>query len=116
VGRKLADAHNESQELEPLAFHPHESQELEPLAFHCESQEVEQLVSFRRKMEEDCEELEMGMAAAQLPPLPDDSWELEEDNREESGSMHTEDMGDCESSKEEEQTSQQEHAWTCMLA
>jgi hypothetical protein len=100
VDRKRAYAHQESQ-LEPLTFHHEESQE-----------ELQQLASFHRKMEEDREELEKGMAAAQLPPLPDDSWELEEENGEESGSMHAEDMmGDCELSEEEEWTSQQEHAW-----
>ena len=93
VHQKRTDAHHESQELEPLASHHEESQ-------------LEQLASFRRRMEEDRIELEKGMAAVQqLPPLPVDSWDAEEENREESDSMHTEDMGDmgdCESSEEEE--------------
>jgi hypothetical protein len=79
VYQKRTDAHQESQELEPLASHHEESQ-------------LESLASVHRRMEEDRIELEKGMAAVQqLPPLPVDSWD-----------SVTEDMGDCESSEEEE--------------
>jgi hypothetical protein len=91
VHQKRTNAHHESQE------------ELEPLASHHEESQLESLASVHRRMEEDRIELEKGMAAVQqLSPPPVDSWDSGEENGEESDSIHTEDMRDCESSEEEE--------------
>jgi hypothetical protein len=70
-----------------------------------ESQEQQDALAsyYYRRMEEEREELEKGMAAAgQLPPLPVDSWELGEENGEESGSINTADMMPDMWSEEEE--------------